>query len=253
MKNAGNIAASVRQRLLNKARKSSRTFNELFQHFAIERFLYRLSRTPHADKFFLKGALMLRVWGGSQVRPTMDIDLLGRMENSLESMESVMRDACLAVVEDDGLFFATDSVHAVRITEGAEYKGVRVKLDGGLGKARVSIQVDVGFGDVVVPEGRKIQYPVILDFPAPKLAGYTMESTIAEKFQTMIKLGILNSRMKDYYDVWLLSRKFDFNGKLLARAIKATFKQRNTPLDNAFVLFSGDLRRDAGKQTHGML
>ena len=197
------IAASVHQRLLNKARESSRTFNELLQHFAIERFIYRLSKSPHADRFVLKGALMLWAWSGPMSRPTMDIDLLGTIENSLEVITAIMKNVCVMAVEMDGLFFNASTVTAARITEDADYKGVRIRLLGNLGNARVSLQIDIGFGDVIIPGHCKVAYPSLLDFPSPELNGYTMESTIAEKFQAMVKLGTLNSRMKDFYDIYI--------------------------------------------------
>ena len=224
------IAASVHQRLLNKARESSRTFNELLQHFAIERFIYRLSKSPHADRFVLKGALMLWAWSGPMSRPTMDIDLLGTIENSLEVITAIMKNVCVMAVEMDGLLFNASTVTAARITEDADYKGVRIRLLGNLGNARVSLQIDIGFGDVIIPGHCKVAYPSLLDFPSPELNGYTMESTIAEKFQAMVKLGTLNSRMKDFYDIYILSRTFDFRGDILAEAIEKTFENRNTPL-----------------------
>jgi hypothetical protein len=177
--NIKNTAASVHQRLLNMAKESFRPFNELLQHFAIERFIYRLSKSPHADGFILKGALMFSVWSGPGTRPTMDIDLLGRIDNSLEMVAAAMKDACAVDVEADGMSFNGETVTAARITEGAEYEGVRVRVQGGLGNARVSLQIDIGFGDVIVPGPRKVVFPVLLDFPAPELNGYTMESTIA--------------------------------------------------------------------------
>ena len=219
-KSITNLAASVHQRLLNKAKESSRPFNELLQYFAIERFIYRLSKSPHADQFILKGALMFSAWCGPASRPTMDIDLLGKIDNRIDTITAVMKDACLTDVEPDGISFNAETVEAVRITEDAEYEGVRVRVRGSLGKARVSIQIDIGFGDVIVPNASTVSYPAILDFPAPELKGYTMESTIAEKFQAMVKLGVLNSRMKDFYDIWFLSRTFDFKGEILGRRLK---------------------------------
>jgi hypothetical protein len=144
-----NMAASVHQRLLNKARQSSHPFNEVLQHFAIERFIYRLSKSPHADRFVLKGALMFSAWTGSMSRPTMDIDLLGKIETNLELIVAVVKDACDTEVEDDGLLFHKDTVTATRITEDADYKGVRILLRGNLGSIRLFLQIDVGFGDVV--------------------------------------------------------------------------------------------------------
>ena len=169
-----NIAASVHQRLLNKSRESSRPFNELLQHFAIERFIYRLSKSPHAKRFILKGALMFSAWTGSMSRPTMDIDLLGKIENSLELIVTVIKDVCAMEVEGDGIVFHKDTVTAARITEYADYKGTRVMLRGNLGSIRLFLQIDIGFGDVIVPGPRKVEYPVLLDFPPPKLDGYTM-------------------------------------------------------------------------------
>ena len=247
VRNIKNIAASVHQRLLNKAKESSRPFNELLQYFAIERFIYRLSESPHADKFILKGALMFAAWHGPAFRPTMDIDLLGKIENSLEVITAAIKDACLVDVEADGISFNAETMEAVRITENAEYEGVRVRVHGSLGNARVSIQIDIGFGDVIVPHASTVSYPVILDFPAPELKGYTMESTIAEKFQAMAKLGVLNSRMKDFYDIWVLSRTFNFKGRILAEAVEKTFEKRNTPVTLDAALFDPSFGKDGDK------
>ena len=255
VKGITNIAASVHQRLLNKAKESSRPFNELLQYFAIERFIYRLSKSPHADQFILKGALMFSAWCGPESRPTMDIDLLGIIDNQPDTITAVMKDACLIDVEPDGISFNADTVEAVRITEDAEYEGVRVRVHGSLGKARVSIQIDIGFGDVIVPNADSVSYPAILDFPVPVLKGYTMESTIAEKFQAMVKLGVLNSRMKDFYDIWFLSRTFDFKGELLGEAIEKTFEKRNTPVNLEAALFdpSFGMDRDKNAQWRGFI
>ncbi len=245
--NTKNISASVHQRLLNKAKDSSRPFNELLQHFSIERFIYRLSKSSHANRFILKGALMFSAWSGPGSRPTMDIDLLGKIENNLEKIIEAIKDVCDAEVEPDGMHFDADTVTAGRIVADAEYEGVRVRLNGNLGNARISLQVDIGFGDIVVPRPRKIAYPVILDFPAPKLNGYTMESTIAEKFQAMVKRGILNSRMKDFYDIWMLSSRFNFNGETLAKAVKMTFRNRQTPIPVKPMVFNKAFAKDKDK------
>jgi predicted nucleotidyltransferase component of viral defense system len=246
-KSVKNIAVSVHRRLLNKAKESSRPFSELLQYFAIERFIYRLSKSPHADKFILKGALMFSAWCGLASRPTMDIDLLGSIDNRLEVITAAIEDACLVNVEADGISFNAETVEAVRITEDAEYEGVRVRVHGSLGKARVSVQIVIGFGDVIVPHASTVSYPVILDFPVPELKGYTMESTIAEKFQAMVKLGVLNSRMKDFYDIWVLSRTFDFKGKILAEAVEKTFKKRNTSVTLDAALFDPSFGKDGDK------
>jgi len=243
-----NVAASVHQRLLNKARATGRPFNELLQYFAMERFLYRLAASPHRDGFVLKDALMLAAWKAPLSRPTRDIDLLGRTRNDLEAIASVVRDVCRQTVEPDGLDFASDTVSAQRITEGAEYEGVRVRLLGHLGNARITLQLDIGFGDVVVPSPVEVAYPTLLDFPPPTLRGYTMESTIAEKLQAMVTLGELNSRMKDFYDIWLLSRHFDFDGATLARAIASTFAARGTDIPQSPVALTAPFAESDAKR-----
>ena len=177
-----------------------------------------------------------------------DIDLLGRIDNSLEMVAAAMKDACAVDVEADGMSFNGETVTAARITEGAEYEGVRVRVQSGLGNARVSLQIDIGFGDVIVPGPRKVVFPVLLDFPAPELNGYTMESTIAEKFQAMVKLGILNSRMKDFYDIWMLARTFDFRREMLSKAVEKTFEKRNTPTTIAPTVFDPSFVKDGDKK-----
>lgn len=221
------LAASVRQRLLNKARETGRPFNELLQYFAMERFLYRLSRSVHADKFVLKGALMLAAWQAPVTRPTMDIDLLGITDNGVDAIVTVVEDICRQEVGPDGLLFDASSVEAERIVEDADYAGVRVRFRGTLGTARITMQLDIGFGDVVVPKPEVVHYPAILDFPAPCLRGYSRESAVAEKFEAMVKLGVLNSRVKDFFDIWLLSRQFDFDGTIMAQALTETFVTRH--------------------------
>lgn len=225
-----NMAASVRARLSNKGRESRRPFQELLQYYGLERFLYRLSRSEHVERFLLKGALMLRVWGAPGSRPTRDIDLLGFIDNEIATIEAITRDACNIEVDDDGLRFDPDTVAGERIKEDADYEGVRIKFVGYLEKARIPMQIDVGFGDVVHPAPEEQDYPTILDLPAPRLRMYPRETVVAEKFEAMVYLGTLNSRFKDFFDIWLLSRSFDFDGVDLARAIQKTFKHRETVL-----------------------
>lgn len=184
-----NTAASVRQRLLDEARATGRPFNELLQYFAMERFLYRLSVSPHCEDFVLKGALMLATWQVSHTRPAKDIDLLGQLANDIDSIAAAVRETCGQQVEPDGLDFITESVQAEPIAEDAEYEGVRVRFLGKLGTARVTMQLDVGFGDVVVPGPVTLDFPTILDHPAPRLRGYTRESLVAEKLHVMVKRG----------------------------------------------------------------
>lgn len=191
---------------------------------------------------------MIWAWSGAASRLTLDIDLLGRIDNSPELIAAAMKDTCRVEVEEDGMSFDAETVTAVRITEDADYEGVRVHLRGSLGNARVPLQIDIGFGDVIVPGPSKILYPVLLDFPRPELTGYSMESTIAEKFQAMVKLGALNSRMKDFYDIWMLSDSFNFKGELLAESIKKTFENRNTPVTTDPAVFKPSFVKDGNKK-----
>jgi len=243
-----NIAHSVRQRLLNEAKRTGRLYNEIEQYYAIERFLYRLSQSEHSDKFVLKGALLFTTWHGQRFRATRDIDLLGRLSNSQEGIAEVFRDVCSQSVPDDGLIFDPSSVTTAAIAEDAEYEGVRVNVDGRLGTGRVRIQVDIGFSDVIVPESTEIDYPAILDFPSPHLKAYSRESVVAEKLEAMVALGEGNSRMKDFADLWFLSRHFDFEGQLLAEAVRDTFRRRQTPLQTQPTALSPAFARIEAKQ-----
>lgn len=230
MNSPRNVHASVRQRLLNQAKRDRRPFNELLQLYAIERFLYRLSQSSHADQFILKGALMLRVWRSPELRPTMDIDMLGRTSNEEADLVVQIRNILTMDVEKDGLVFDPVSIQAERITEDAYYDGIRIRFLGALGSARINMQIDVGFGDVVYPEPVELDFPTMLNFSTPRLLCYSRESSISEKLEAMVKLGMLNSRMKDFYDIWLLSRQFNFDGAKLAEAIRRTFERRGTTL-----------------------
>lgn len=227
---AMNIAASVHQRLLNKARKDNRPFNELLQYFAMERFLYRLSMSQYNHRFVLKGALMLRAHEMSHVRPTKDIDLLGETNNSVTALEEIFRTCCTVDVPADGILFDATTVRGREIVEEAEYHGVRITLDGRLGTAKIHLQIDLGFGDVIEPSAVWIVYPELLDFGNPTLLAYTLESAIAEKFQTIVKLDLANSRMKDFYDIWFLACNQTFDSRKLINAIAATFERRATPI-----------------------
>jgi len=233
-----NLPASIRQRLLNRARNDRRPFSELLQYYAMERFLYRLSQSVYVDRFILKGALMLRVWRSPEVRPTMDIDMLGRTSRGEADIALQIQDILTVDVETDGLAFDPASIQTERITEDADYEGIRIRFLGALGSARINMQVDIGFGDIVYPEPEKSDLPTMLDSPAPRLLCYSRESSIAEKFEAMVKLGMLNSRMKDFYDIWLLSRQFNFNGPRLTEAIRLTFERRGTELPTEIDAFT---------------
>lgn len=243
------VAASVRQRLQNNAKETGRPFQEVLQYFAMERFLYRLSRSPHAGKFILKGALMLTAWRAPSSRSTRDIDLLAHMKNDIDAVVDVVRAVCKVDVEADGLEFAADTVQGIRIKEDADYHGVRVTFTAFLQNARVPMQIDIGFGDTVFPAAVEIDYPTILDHPAPRLRGYCRETSIAEKFEAMVHLGQLNSRLKDFYDIWLLSRQYDFHGPTLLGAIARTFENRDTLVPDAPLAFSPAFVEDPTKIT----
>ncbi len=244
-----NLPASVHQRLLNRAHETDQAFNELLQYYGIERLLYRLSISDHAAKFILKGALVLNAWGLTNFRPTRDIDLLGYTQNAIDHVVSIFQDVCRLDVEPDGLEFDADHVRGERIKEDAEYEGIRINLTAHLGKTRLPIQIDIGFADVITPAPASLDYPAILDFPAPQLYGYPLETIIAEKFQAMTVLGMANSRMKDFYDVWTLITNFQFAGEIVQRALERTFQNRETELPaETHIIFSKEFAKSKTKQ-----
>ncbi|MBU0502625.1 MAG: nucleotidyl transferase AbiEii/AbiGii toxin family protein [Candidatus Margulisbacteria bacterium] len=236
-----NIPASIRARLQNIATETKRPFSEVLQYYAMERFLYRFSQSEYAEQFILKGALMFTVWQVPERRATLDIDFSACFDNKVAAIENVIKNVCGLAVEPDGLVFSCSSVKGKKIKENADYEGVRVKFHGLLGKSRVAMQIDVAFGDSVSPGPRTIDYPVILDLPQPRLKGYPVESVVSEKFEAAVKLGSLNSRMKDYFDLWLMSRCFDFAGGKLFEALKKTFKRRQTPFPEQAPLFDKEI------------
>ncbi len=223
-----NVPASIHQRLLNHAKTNGLRFNDVLQRYALERWLFRLSVSPCADRFVLKGALMLTVWNLPLTRPTRDIDMLAMTPNDLEAVKRVVADISRAEVEDDGLAFDAETITTERIAEDARYEGVRVAFRAQLGNARVAMQVDLGFSDVVTPGPVEITYPTLLDQPAPRLKAYNAETAMAEKFEAMVKLGELNSRMKDFFDLWTLARSGAFDRQTLQAAIEKTFARRQT-------------------------
>jgi len=244
-----NIAASVKQRLLNKSKTDNRPYQELLQYYIMERFLYRLSISQHKRHFILKGALMMVTWKSPDFRPTRDIDFLGRMGNDPNSIRRVIESICQINVENDGVIFDIGEKNPVSITEDGDYTGVRVFLIAHLEKTKTPFHLDIGFGDVITPSPQSIDYPAILeDLPRPNLQGYTRESVIAEKFQAMIKLDILNSRMKDFYDIWYILRQFEFMGSCLQEAMKETFANRKTDLPADPYVFSTEFKTNQDKQ-----
>jgi len=234
-KNLKNIAASVRQKILNKARREDLRFSALLQYYAMERFLYRLAISDYSEKFILKGALLLRAWGLEKYRPTMDIDLLGLSTNNSNLLVTQIADICSQSVPDDGLSFDVNSVKSEQITEAADYIGSRIIFSGKLDTIKIKMQIDIGFGDSVFPEPIKCSLPGIIDFPSANLMCYQPETTVAEKFEAMVKLGDLNSRIKDFFDIMLLDHSGILNQDQLSEAIIHTFSKRGTPIPAKFI------------------
>lgn len=243
-----NLAASVRHRLYNHAKANREDFNQLLVRFANERWLYRLSISDYKKGFLLKGASLFTLWFNAPHRPTRDIDLLGFGSNEIADIEKIFVEIC-QLETADGLQFLPDTVKGTEIKEGEEYQGVRVSFLALLDNARISLQVDIGFGDAVTPRATIVSFPTVLDFPAPKLKAYPKETVVAEKFEAMVKLGMLNSRMKDFWDLHLMVREFEFDGALLQKAIQSTFDRRRTifPI-NVPLALTGEFINDKGKQ-----
>ena len=238
------IAASVRQRLVNLAKERREDFNFMLIKYGIERLLYRLSISGHSENFILKGATLFSIWNDEPHRPTRDIDFLGYCDNDPEAIKEVFVDLC-AVEVDDGLVFDAMTISVEEIKEDADYTGIRVKLLGFLQKARANVQVDIGFGDIIVPEAQKQELPTLLDFPAPVIKVYPVYSVVSEKLEAMYSLGEANSRMKDFYDLWNIANGQTLDDKLLHDAVIATFAQRNTEFTAIPIIFEESFIHDA--------
>jgi len=224
------LVQSVRARLLAMAAATASDPNAVLARYGIERFLYRLSISPHADRFVLKGAMLLSAWLGQGARPTRDIDLLGIGTFTLDELAVIARDACVRRCEPDGMAFLPETVKAVGIRTSGQYRGARLTLSGALGRARVKVQVDVGVGDATTPGPTVLDYPSLLGFQRPRLRAYRPETVVAEKVHAMTVLASTNTRLKDVHDVAALCRQVDFDGATLASAIEATFARRKTDL-----------------------
>ncbi len=223
-----NLAASIRELLRQRSVADHRPFDEVLTYYAIERFLFRLSKAPHRERFILKGALMLPLWGTNVARATRDIDFLGRGNPTPADIAAMIVD-CLAVsVPPDALVFDPASIKTAEIREHERYGGIRATFLAHLERARINMQVDVGLGDVVTPGVVAITYPAILDLPAPELSAYPAETTIAEKLEAIVDLGLANSRMKDFFDLWSLLGNLALDGATIAKAVEATFARRRT-------------------------
>jgi predicted nucleotidyltransferase component of viral defense system len=227
---AKNTAASIRARLLALAQSKGEDYQRVLGRYAVERFLYRLGQSPYRDKFALKGATLFTLWTGHTHRPTKDLDLLGRGSSSaIAEVETTIRAIC-EIQDEDGIMFRSESVEGARIKEDDEYDGVRIKLLAELAGARIPMQIDIGFGDAVYPEPELASFPVLLPMEAPLIRAYPRESAVAEKFHAMVVLDIRNSRMKDFYDMWLMASTWTFEMAWLRRSILGSFKRRGSPI-----------------------
>jgi predicted nucleotidyltransferase component of viral defense system len=224
-----NVGASVRARLLNLATERNQPFDLLLTRYTLERLLYRLSLSRYRERFVLKGAMLMAGWIDDPFRATRDLDLLGFGDSDPNAVIGVFREIC-AVKADDAVVFDIPGLVVDRIRDEAEYGGLRIKTTAIVDGAKIRVLVDVGFGDAIEPGLTEIELPVLLDQPAPRLRAYPYETVIAEKFQAMVMLGRANTRMKDFYDIWVLAQSHEFKGDRLARAIAATFARRKTEI-----------------------
>jgi predicted nucleotidyltransferase component of viral defense system len=244
------IGASVRARLLRLARERGEDFQLMLTRYAGERLLFRLSASGHAQQFVLKGAALFALWTGKPHRATRDLDLLGLGDPGVEHVRKIFSEVLAYEVIDDGVHFDLATLTVGLIREDQEYGGVRAEVVARVTNAQVRLQVDVGFGDAITPEAMVVELPPLLDFPAPRLRAYPRETVVAEKLEAMVKLGMANSRMKDFYDVAVLARSFTFDGDLLTRAIRTTFERRKTPLPTTTpVALTAAFAEDPAKNT----
>lgn len=244
-----NIGASVRERLTQRARARGENAQLVFTRYAIERLLFRLGASPYRDRFVLKGAMLFSLWAPTPYRATGDLDLLGFGDPRPGHVAEIFRGICGAEVPDDGVAFRPETLRVAVARAEDEYSGVRVSLDAALAGARLPVQIDIGYGDAVTPGVWDVEYPSLLDLPAPRLAAYPPETVVAEKFQALVALGMANSRMKDFFDLWAISTSFPFDGAVLADAIRATFGRRSTrvPAETPVAL-TATFGEDAQKQ-----
>ena len=226
-----NIEESIYSRLKNVARERKRPVQEVLKYYAMERFLYRLSISSHQGSFYLKGGLMLMVWDPMSHRATVDIDLLAKTSNSIANLQKITNEVCSVEAVPDGMRFAPDSLKLTEAQLEAEYHGISAVFSAQLFTAELPMQIDFGFSDTILPHPAKVKYPTLLDFPAPELRGYTPQTSIAEKFESIIRLGFANTRMKDFYDIWLLIQQFDFDRKELQEIIQQVMENRGTTLE----------------------
>jgi hypothetical protein len=244
-----NVAASVRDRLLNVMTEKGQDYNVLLTRYAIERLLFRLAASKYRTQFILKGAMLFAAWQHVPHRVTKDVDLLGFGDSSPDALKAVFAEICVEPVDDDGVVFDPASVQAEPIRAEEVYVGVRVTFQGMLGSARLHVQVDVGYGDGFAVEPVMLQIPSLVGMPAPEVRAYRMETSIAEKFEAAVTLGLLNTRMKDYFDLWHLAKGFAFDGQAVSESIRATFERRAKALPESVpVGFSEEFWSDPRRQ-----
>ena len=243
-----NIAASVKERLRNISIQTRKEFQSTVRQYVQERFLYRLSKSIYSSKLILKGALLFVAHDISRNRPTRDVDFLGlNIPNEIEDIIDVIKEI-LAIKSDDGLRFDSDSVEAENITEDGDYKGVRIKFYVFLENSRERMQLDIGFGDKITAGPVEIEFPTLLDLPAPKLKVYSIETAIAEKFEAIVSLQLITSRMKDFYDILFFAEHYNFNKVTLIQAITTTFNNRSTDLALRKTIFEDKFKSDENFQ-----
>jgi Nucleotidyl transferase AbiEii toxin, Type IV TA system len=244
------LCASVHGRLRQRFHRDGGDYGILLPEFAAERFLYRLSQSKHGERFILKGAMLFVAWEDDPHRHTRDIDFLGLYSETAEELAKTFRDVCLCPVQPDGLAFLADTITVTPIRTAFDFAGFRIELQARLGKSRLPMQIDVGFGDAVTPAAVSLSYPTLLDFPAPVIRTYRRETVIAEKLHAMAQHDLDNSRMKDLYDVRALAQRFSFDGPPLVDAIEATFGSRCTAIPRQLPAALGDeVARDPMKIT----
>jgi predicted nucleotidyltransferase component of viral defense system len=229
-KSASISVQSIQQKLVNLSHKQKEDPNHILIRYAIERFLYRLSQSPYNDKFILKGAMLFALWRDKPYRPTRDLDLLGCGIASGQNLKTIFQKILTIPVQPDGIEFEPDSISIQDIRGAQEYPGKRVGFSGSLGNARLKLQVDIGFGDAITPKPVDAMFPSLLNMPKPQIKAYPIETAIAEKLHAMVAFDMAISRMKDFYDLWIICRFFEIDGRQLLEAIKTTFQQRNTTL-----------------------
>lgn len=225
-----NPGESIRQRLKNLSTERNRPFDEILRYYAMERFLYRLSMSPYTEKFYLKGGLMLKIWDSMDHRATMDIDLLARTSNQIENLHRIISEVTTITCEEDAIAFDIQKLILRNTQTAGDYNGMSISFSAKLFTTRIPVLIDIGFNDVIIPKPQKIQYPTLLGMPAPALLGYTLETVIAEKLESIVKLALVNTRMKDFYDLWTILGSHEIESDRLELAIKEVFKNRKTSL-----------------------